>query len=779
MTHYLSRLVVIASFTLCALPSHGQAQRVYLSSPEVIKTDWNTRALSCADVDGDGFTDIVIINNDSGKIEIFYHNNPDSPRQEHRRSIKRNRWEPVLEDAEFWNDSVMMGMSGYDLSLGDLNGDGKTDIAFSGNLTSVNVFYQNDDNGWDEWSFNNSSPQQWAGTIVVEDIDRDGRDDLAQISTEELLFFYQDTDGKLGEPHRYKISASDAHRLVFEDINADGLPDALFMCGNDRLRRLSVRIQQQAGVFGPEIGFSMPNGSIGLKMIGKDDSSRPVFATIDGRTRMINSFVLVQGESSPCNLEGLQMQDYTLGCTAKARDLYTYGDYNGDGLTDIVVADAGGARVILFKQNGNGDFDEGKSYPSLSKINSISTLTNENGPDKIVVASSNEKVVGIVSHTKKGRLGFPAPLPTEGEPIAVTSGHFDSSGNTSVAVLEKREKDYFVSVLISDNAEHWESHKSFKLPDVKRAPSGLYAIHVNKDSIDDLLVFANNEAARIFISTEEGFEEVAANSPVRISGMNNIDASRITMQDVDKDGQDELVVASNGYLRALRITEDGQIEIVDQYNSINPKADIKGTIFKSLSNNTENNQIVFFDDESDRLELLSRDGEDGVMRSKATLKSDYMNGLMDMRLINMGTSDKESILVLGQERFGIVSLDRPGWKSEPFIPSYESDLADVHYTGIGSGDLNGDSIPEVVALDGRENLLDVLERSNGESFQSTMHFVVFESNPHANTRGSTIEPRECLVQDLNNDGLEDVILMVHDRILIYSSLKEEARAASR
>jgi hypothetical protein len=747
---------------------------VNITGPEVVKMDWNTRSLICADMDGDQRNDLALIDNDSGKIEILFQNNPDNPKQKERLSVKRNRWEPVLEDALFWHDGIIMGMYGYDLAAGDLNGDGRTDFAFSGNLTCLNVFYQNAEGHWDDsWSYNNSKPQQWTGTVVIDDIDMDGRDDLAQLSQDELLVFYQDENGKLREPRHYKLSAPDAHNLIFSDVNGDGLPDAMYLCGNDRFRRTSVRFQQEAGIFGPEIGFPMPNGSIGLATIGVKDG-RPAYASIDGKTRMIMSYVLEPDKKAPESLEQMQMNDYTLGATVKQPNLYAWGDFDGDKRTDIVVADPAGARILLFRQTERGDFEEGKAYPSLSKINAISTLHMPAGPDSLAVSSSSEEVAGIVEYTSKGRLGFPAPLPLEGHALSISAGHFENTQNESLALIEQRGDDYYITLVHKDEAGAWTAANSIKIANIKRRPDSMMPIRIDADDHDDLLVFTAKEPARLFLSRETGFEEVATDSPVRLSCMSGADASRVASEDMDGDGRPEMIVGTSGYMRALSLGPDNNLEIVDQYNSRNPSADIKGPLFVKLIPDSAGKQIIFFDYAEGRMELLETDTQDGVYRSSETWESDSQTGFLGMDLIDLGKDGGSSLLVMRQERFGIIPLDRPGWTSKPFVQAYESELDKTFYTSFMAGDLNGDSIPEIIAIDGRENLLDILERNDKDSFKSVMHFVIFDENPHASSRSSYgLEPREELIADLNNDGLNDVALLVHDRILIYTGKKPQ------
>ncbi len=47
-----------------------------LGAPLVTKLDWNLRSMSVADLDGDGRNDLVVLNNDTGRIELLYQRKP-------------------------------------------------------------------------------------------------------------------------------------------------------------------------------------------------------------------------------------------------------------------------------------------------------------------------------------------------------------------------------------------------------------------------------------------------------------------------------------------------------------------------------------------------------------------------------------------------------------------------------------------------------------------------------------------------------------------------------
>ena len=44
---------------------------------------------------------------------------------------------------------------------------------------------------------------------------------------------------------------------------------------------------------------------------------------------------------------------------------------------------------------------------------------------------------------------------------------------------------------------------------------------------------------------------------------------------------------------------------------------------------------------------------------------------------------------------------------------------------------------------------------------------VFEERTFRNRRGDGAEPREAVIADVTGDGKNDLIILVHDRVLVY------------
>jgi len=74
-----------------------------------------------------------------------------------------------------------------------------------------------------------------------------------------------------------------------------------------------------------------------------------------------------------------------------------------------------------------------------------------------------------------------------------------------------------------------------------------------------------------------------------------------------------------------------------------------------------------------------------------------------------------------------------------------------------------------VAIDTRESrVLQLLAWSPTQGFEPMLHFRVFDADPHYEGKtGTPTEPREVLVADVTGDGRNDLVLLVHDRVLVY------------
>ncbi len=101
------------------------------------------------------------------------------------------------------------------------------------------------------------------------------------------------------------------------------------------------------------------------------------------------------------------------------------------------------------------------------------------------------------------------------------------------------------------------------------------------------------------------------------------------------------------------------------------------------------------------------------------------------------------------------------------VASFESDIKNVRYGAMAVGDVNDDDLPEIVVIDQAHNRLEILAFDSAGELTSASKFKVFEEPRAGQSRSKSREPRIVCLGDVTADGKNDLILVVHDRIIIY------------
>jgi hypothetical protein len=110
------------------------------------------------------------------------------------------------------------------------------------------------------------------------------------------------------------------------------------------------------------------------------------------------------------------------------------------------------------------------------------------------------------------------------------------------------------------------------------------------------------------------------------------------------------------------------------------------------------------------------------------------------------------------------------------LDSVETDVEDGGYGLVRAISLTGDGTANIVALEMRRALLDffhLVEEEGAESptLERFRSFRVFDSEMSIAGRvnlDEAPEPREIKTADLTGSGLQDIVMLVHDVIIVYT-----------
>ncbi len=739
---------------------------VRLDGPEVAKLAWDTRGLAAADFDRDGKLDVALINNENAKLVILYQRVPGSPAVAGaQRAVSRDRWEPQLEDSRFQKVPLPADQRHFALVAGDFDSDGRPDVALTGASDALTIRFQGENAGFAKtWTWRDFEPLQGTRSMVAADLNQDGKTDLALLAKNKLLLFRQQPSGGFAQPITYLTTEEKAGYLLAEDVDGDKDLDLLYLAGSGE-GSLRLRRQTAPGAFSAELALDYKVPAYGITT-SRDAAGHLVLNRVNAKSRLIERHVLTM--DAPGALIGDKLLPTLHAPPGGVKNaLHATGDFNGDGLTDLAQSDGKTASVSLYLQQADGSFAEPQTFPSLAGINALTAVQPIAGQPWLVVVSSAKEGLGISRLSAAGRLEFPILQKLEGNPSHVAA-LAQPGGTTLPAVLVEKEKAWSLVVLTPAADGPWVALTQ-PLKSLKREPNGLKSGDLNGDGRDDLLILLPKDPALVLLSKTDpaaSFAEPLNETPALKSQLSDLTPERTALIDLDGDRRAEILTAATGYARTIRLTPDGaDVAIVDQCNARQPEDKLAVPVLTDIDGDGPP-ELLFQEAGTAFWQVFKKDPS-GVWRSTGRLESDLTDATAALAL-PLGTSPRPHLLALGRDRFWTAPLvgTRPALT---LTASYETDLKNANYYAVFPVDLNRDGTEELAALDGGSKLLEIIRPGGitGDGWKSLLHFVLFEENIHFRGRKGEDDVREVLTQDFTGDGLPDLLLLVHDRILLY------------
>jgi hypothetical protein len=735
------------------------------TGPEIYPVDQGVSLLHAADLNGDGLNDLIVVNNLRAKINLLYNLTGKTNRVDANplRKLELNELPP---DARFRIDSIPSNERIAALDVKDLNGDGKPDLVYYGDQKDLVVLYNLGTNGWSEpKSWHIDDGQMDANALSVGDLSGDGLNDIVLLGDSGAVYFWkQNADHTLAEPQKIAYSGT-PHAVQIADVNSDGKGD-LVLVDFDSPTPYHVRFQIAGGQLGPETYFkTQPVRSFWVDNLGGDQTNYLTgIVTATGRAE-VSQFTRQPGDMLSGAFRMGQFQIMPLNKTDNGARGILWADVDGDGRPDLLVAEPESGQLSVYLQQPDGTLAAPKKFPSLAGVSQIVVSDwDNNGHPEIFLLSRDENAVGVTQFDKNGRLPFPTLLPLDGKPLVMRAGALKSGAKPTLAIIVDKDGARSLITRTADGKT-----KSQKLGDSFKSNPTSFAIQdVNQDGLADLVLLIPYEKIKVLLQKADGgFDEKDIDPPG-----GTMDQPWLASADVDGDGKPELLLPQKNFIRAVvlepRPQKDGStngpdwiFRVKDQINGAATDSRIIGaTAVVNGKNPTAS--IFLLDAEHKQLTLTERDtnGVWQVVKNIALPVADFGA----VRTVDLG--GRPSVVFLSQNAVAWQLLAGDVWQLTK-LDEYDTPIKDGYLNDLVAGDLTGGGRKQLVFMETARNYLDLVFFDKERKLVPGDRWQVFEQHTFRGAQNALPEPRECTVADVTGDKKNDLIVLVHDRILVY------------
>lgn len=724
-----------------------------------------------ADINGDGLKDLIVVNNRKSRIEAHVQRSKPLSEEE---TAARGRVNELSTSRWFERREIGVSARVGGIRVADMDADGRLDIVYAGQPGELVVLKQGATGEFSALSRRRvTGLSSGRDAIVVADISGDERAEVLAIAGGRVQVFPLLEGGRLGEPTRLGGGSSQqqAVAMFIEDYDGNGLLDVMAVTPDDAA---PLRIWLQGseggsgkrGALGPELRFEMPalREADAIRVNGR---SAAAIGVIERSSRRMVLFDLVEEAIERAATAGGEREaqaEVTAFEDEETKDrAVIVADIDGDGRADVLAGDVKGNALVLHRQRAGIGLGRGERFSSLKSPKALAAgAWDQSGANRVFVLSEDEKAVGIATY-ENGRLGFPQPvtLATAGaSPVAI--GHMTLKDGPALAVVVQNRREHALEVHRPSGGEV----KTVALEGVNRPPRSMLSADIDHDGWTDLMLFTPGEPMVMVrgVDAPDGHQVLIDKTMPQFGLVQSAGPDNTALFDADGDGQAELLIADKNFVRATAFDAKRGWRVMAQVTESDAATQFVGLAVLEDAGRT---RIVASDKGGKRLVMMER-GAGGAWGIADRVR---LTGF-DPKAIYAGAfagDGRAGLLCLSDEAFGVVRLSGNRRALKEF-ESWRSDDEDRLEHEMIVGDVNSDGYTDIAVLDAREQVCQIFTLSAARKLHSATEFEVFQSRLFQGGEPREFEPSMGVIDDVTGDGAPDLVLLAHDRILIYPQM---------
>lgn len=424
------------------------------------------KAVTVGDFDGDGKPDLAVANYGSSTVSVLL-----------------NRTTPGAPAVSFAAAiNVNVGDRPVSLAVGDFDGDGKTDLVTAGAGVSsmlINTSTIGAPTSFSRYDLNSNfvawGPGYGNFSVAVGDLNSDGKPDLAFASTYYLRVFLNTTPTGASPTFTSELGLwndNNYYRASFisvGDFNGDGKLDLAATSSDLGSDKLFVRLNTTpAGAltasFGSLASFTVARGSGRTIAVGDFNGDGKADLAVSSPNVSVLLNTTTTGATTPSFAPAANIPGNTtvLGVGLMPRSVKV-GDFDGDGKPDLVTANYKSRNVSVLLNNGNGVFAAAANFHAGPSPNSVALGDfDADGKLDLVVAISGTGSVSVLLNTTVPANSPPvvaanvaAVSANEGGTVSNAGTFSDAQGNNTVTLTATVGGVAFGTVTKNDSDGTW------------------------------------------------------------------------------------------------------------------------------------------------------------------------------------------------------------------------------------------------------------------------------------------------------------------------------------